>query len=304
MAHLALSARARGRPLPRWFHEGVATSVDAGWDLSGQLRLLFEMSKGPGTADLGRLFSAGSQPDAALVYALSAALVADLQRRHGAGVAGEIAAHVGEGVGFARAFEMVTSESPDAAAGRAWGVYRTWTAWVPALTGGTAVWAAILGLAAAAYAVRRRRRVQRRQQWDDEGSGGNVRAMVVLADQFVCRTIGPRIRVHNQPARAPMRQTTMTVLVACLVAATSASADRPLDCTKHSLADAVADVGHKAAVITFTGVCAGPVVIRADGVTLQGIGEAIIDGGGEDAVSIAGAGRVSLAGVEIRNGRH
>ena len=101
-----------------------------------------------------------------------------------------------------------------------------------------------------------------------------------------------------------MRKTTMTVLVACLVAATSASADQPLDCTKHSLADAVADVGDKAAVITFTGVCAGPVVIRADGVTLQGIGEAIIDGGGEDAVSIAGAGRVSLAGIEIRNGRH
>ena len=168
VAHLALSARAGGRPLPRWFHEGVAMSVDAGWSLSGQLRLLFEMSKGPGTEDLGRLFAAGSQPDTALAYALSAALVADLQRRHGAGVVGEIATHVGEGVGFARAFELVTSESPDAAAGRAWGVYRTWTAWVPALTGGTAMWAAILGLAAAAYAVRRRRRAQRRRLWDDE----------------------------------------------------------------------------------------------------------------------------------------
>jgi len=43
VAHLALSARAGGRPLPRWFHEGVAMSVDAGWSLSGQLRLLFEM---------------------------------------------------------------------------------------------------------------------------------------------------------------------------------------------------------------------------------------------------------------------
>ena len=73
---------------------------------------------------------------------------------------------------------------------------------------------------------------------------------------------------------------------------------------KHSLADAVADAAGKAAVITFTGVCAGPVVIQADGLTLQGIGEAIIDGGGQDAVSIAGAGRVSLAGIEIRNGRH
>jgi hypothetical protein len=30
VAHLALSARAGGRPMPRWFHEGLAVSVDAG----------------------------------------------------------------------------------------------------------------------------------------------------------------------------------------------------------------------------------------------------------------------------------
>ena len=52
----------------------------------------------------------------------------------------------------------------------------------------------------------------------------------------------------------------------------------------------------------FTGVCAGPIVIQADGVTLQGVGTAIIDGGGEDAVTIAGASRVLLAGIEVRNG--
>ena len=43
-------------------------------------------------------------------------------------------------------------------------------------------------------------------------------------------------------------------------------------------------------------------MIQADGVTLQGVGEAIIDGGGQDAVTIAGAGRVSLAGIDVRNG--
>ena len=55
-------------------------------------------------------------------------------------------------------------------------------------------------------------------------------------------------------------------------------------------------------VIAFTGVCAGPIVIRTEGVTLQGVGEAVIDGGGQDAVTIAGAGRVSLNGIEVRNG--
>ena len=100
-----------------------------------------------------------------------------------------------------------------------------------------------------------------------------------------------------------MRYPTMIVL-SSLFAAVSASADQPLDCSKKSLADAVATVGGKNPAITFTGVCTGPVVIQLDGVTLQGVGEAIIDGDGEDAVTVAGAGRVSLAGIEIRNGRH
>ena len=45
-------------------------------------------------------------------------------------------------------------------------------------------------------------------------------------------------------------------------------------------------------------------MIKTDGVTLHGVGEAIIDGAGQDAVTIAGASRVSLAGIEIRNGQN
>jgi hypothetical protein len=168
VAHLALRARAGGRPLPRWFHEGVAMSVDADWDLSGQLRLLFEMVQSPATADLARLFASNTQPDAAQAYGLSAALVADVQRRHGAAVAGRIAARVGEGVPFARAFALETGEPPDTAAARAWSAYRRWTAWLPAFTSGTAMWAAILALAGLAYAARRRRRVRQRRRWEEE----------------------------------------------------------------------------------------------------------------------------------------
>lgn len=168
VAHLALSERAGGRPLPRWFHEGVAMSVDAGWDLSGQLRLLFEMLKRPGTADLARLFASGTEADAAQAYGLAAALVADVQRLHGAASIGEIVARVADGTPFGRAFELETGESPDAAAARVWSVYRRWTAWAPALTSGTALWSAILVLAAVAYAARRRRRARQRRRWEAE----------------------------------------------------------------------------------------------------------------------------------------
>ena len=55
-------------------------------------------------------------------------------------------------------------------------------------------------------------------------------------------------------------------------------------------------------MMPFTGVCAGPIVITTDGLTLQGVGTAVIDGGGQDAVVVAGASRVSLGGIEVRNG--
>ena len=146
----------------------MAISVDAGWDFSGQLKLLFEMLKNPGTAELSRLFASNTQPQAARAYGLSAALVADVQRRHGAAVPGEIAARVADGVPFARAFELTTGELPDSAAALAWNGYRRWTAWLPAFTSGTALWAAILVLAAVAYAGQRRRRARQRQEWDEE----------------------------------------------------------------------------------------------------------------------------------------
>ncbi len=80
-----------------------------------------------------------------------------------------------------------------------------------------------------------------------------------------------------------------------------AFADKPpLDCGKKSLASAVADSDDTS--ISFTGVCAGPIVIQADGLRLIGVGTAIIDGGGQDAVTVAGAHGVSLANIEVRNG--
>ena len=77
----------------------------------------------------------------------------------------------------------------------------------------------------------------------------------------------------------------------------------PLDCSKKSLADAVREVSAKDLTISFTRVCAGPIVVAIDGLTLQGVGTAIIDGGGSDAVTVAGANRVSLIDLEVTNGQ-
>ena len=168
VAHLALSARAGGRPIPRWFHEGLAVSVDAGWGVTGRLRLLLEMTGSPATADLARLFASDTQAASAQAYGLSAALVADVQRRHGRSAPGAIAARLADGAPFARAFQLETGETPDEAATRAWAAYRHWTMWVSVATSGAAVWGLILAIAFVAFIARAQRRARRRRQWDDE----------------------------------------------------------------------------------------------------------------------------------------
>jgi hypothetical protein len=171
VVHLALNARAGGRPLPRWFHEGVATSVESGWSATDHVRLFVASLRDPEIADVSRLFRSDSQSESTLAYLLAAVLVDDLRGRHGATLPGRVAAHVSRGVPFERAFVLETGETPDGAATRAWVAYRRWTNWLPALTSGSALWALILLLACIAFIAARRRRAQRRREWDEEDDG-------------------------------------------------------------------------------------------------------------------------------------
>lgn len=174
IAHLALSTRADGRALPRWFHEGVAVSVERGWGVGGQLRLWLAALRDPALSDLAHLFAADTQPDAAEAYLLATALVEDVRARHGAAVPGIIAARVGAGAPFDVAFRLDTGDTPEEAAARAWARYAQWPAWLPALTTTSALWAAVLALAFVAYAVRLRRRIRQRRQWDEEEGGDDA----------------------------------------------------------------------------------------------------------------------------------
>lgn len=168
LVHLALTSRAEGRPLPRWFHEGVATSVESGWDLGSRLRLLIAATGDPSLADLNRLFASDTQPDNATAYLLAAALISDIRRTHGAVTPGAIAERVGTGTPFRQAFAAVTGEVPEDSADRAWASYRRLASWLPVLTHGGFVWLAILLLAVVAFIGSRRRRARQRRRWDEE----------------------------------------------------------------------------------------------------------------------------------------
>jgi len=168
VVHLALSVQARSQPLPRWFHEGVAMSVERRWGFVSQVRLRLAVAGEPGLADFSRLFGSNAEPETARAYLLASTLIADLRQRHGAAVPGAIVDLVARGIPFPRAFEERTGETQEAAAARVWRRYQGWTSWIPMVTGASAVWIAILGLTLIAFVANRSRRRRRRELWDEE----------------------------------------------------------------------------------------------------------------------------------------
>jgi hypothetical protein len=168
--HLALNLTAELRPLPRWFHEGVAVSVENGWRLDDRVRLRLAMigTRQIGIDALDRMFDSSSSEEVTRAYLLAGALASDLREEDGASLPGRIAARVAEGLPFPRAFENIAGESPDAAAARAWSRYTRWVEWIPIATSSLVLWLGILGVAAGAFVARRRRRARIRRQWELE----------------------------------------------------------------------------------------------------------------------------------------
>jgi hypothetical protein len=173
LVHLSLNARAREHPLPRWFHEGVAVSVESGWGIEGRLRLLVAAAGDPPIRTVDALFASESEPDTTTAYLLAAALVDDIRRRHGAAVPGAIAARAGAGEPFAIAFRETTGESIEEAASQAWAGYRSVGRWIPVLTSPSAAWLGILALAIVAFVARVRQRSKQHRAWSDEEDAGD-----------------------------------------------------------------------------------------------------------------------------------
>lgn len=167
-AHAALAATAGDRPLPRWFHEGVATSIEGGWGGFDQVRLTLAALTAPELDTVQQLFAAGAQEQSSLAYLLAATVVDDLRSRAGPDVPGAIARRVAEGRPFDEAFAEMTGVTPDEASRRAWSAFRWYTPLLATSASGSAVWAGMLVLAVAAYLARRARRRARRRAWDEE----------------------------------------------------------------------------------------------------------------------------------------
>jgi hypothetical protein len=169
VAHVLLTRATRGRQVPRWFNEGVATAAGHAWGFGDRTRFGLELLRGGRVPldDLDRRF-AGGGAEAASAYAVAGAFVRDLLRRHGPGVTGDILRRVGAGESFSRAFYGATGVTRFAAEASFWRRQTFWGRWVPFLTSSVALWIAVTALALWAFKRRRDRDLALAAAWEAE----------------------------------------------------------------------------------------------------------------------------------------
>jgi len=169
VAHILFSRAARGRPVPRWFNEGLALAAERPVGLGDRSRLAWTLVRygGISLAELERLFGTNLAADQR-AYTIASALVRDLLRAHGEASAGRILSMVGRDHPFDEAFETATGEPLPVAIDRFWSRQRQWARWIPFLTGPAFLWMAITLLALFAIRAHRLRRAKQRRLWEAE----------------------------------------------------------------------------------------------------------------------------------------
>ena len=174
VAHILIGRASAERPIPRWFNEGLAMSVERGWRLQDEGQLVYQLAVGSRTDldGLDAMFS-GVQTDVTRAYALSGALVHDLLQRHGAGVGAQILSRMNEGASFEHAFTESVGMSPAAAESDFWMRQYTWCAWLPTLTSTTTLWFVVTALALLAIIRRIMKNHAIEKKWAEE-DGENV----------------------------------------------------------------------------------------------------------------------------------
>jgi hypothetical protein len=169
VTHLLASRAANGRAMPRWWNEGIALLASRGWSLEDRSRVVFGAVTGM-PDDVAALESSfeGGPYDVTTAYALSGALVHHLVRRHGTELVPATLARVAAGEDFDTAFAAVAGVPLAQDVAGFWRRYRLWYRWLPFLTSGAVLWAAVTALALLAAFRRRQRDAAIRRRWEEE----------------------------------------------------------------------------------------------------------------------------------------
>jgi hypothetical protein len=171
VAHVLMARAARGAPLPRWFHEGVAMTAERMWTFEDRARLVRELLPASRTrlSEVNAMFAADER-SRARAYTIAGAFVRDLTREHGSHALAGILSHVAAGGSFDRAFLEVTGRSAADAEQEFWDRHRFWATIGPFLTTPTALWMIVTLMALYAIVRRRQQRAAHRARWDEAES--------------------------------------------------------------------------------------------------------------------------------------
>jgi hypothetical protein len=169
VAHVLIARAAGGRPLPRWFHEGMAMIAGLSWgfDDRSHLTLALLVDRPVSLAALDDRF-AGGQAEVNRAYAIAGSFVHDLFDQYGQGVAARILQGVSRGLSFADAFRAATGSSLAMAESSFWDRQTFWYRWVPLLTSSVTLWMLVTLLALWAMKRRRERDAALRRVWAEE----------------------------------------------------------------------------------------------------------------------------------------
>lgn len=169
IAHVLVAEAARGRRVPRWFNEGLATVAAREWGIEDRARYAAAVvGRGPRTtAELDLGFAQGGRR-VARAYALSSAFVRWLRSEYGEQVTARILELLSRDMRFREAFVRATGDPLEWAEHRFFVREALWHTWVPFLTSSGVLWAAITALAVIAIRRRRTKSAKMREMWDAE----------------------------------------------------------------------------------------------------------------------------------------
>ncbi len=164
--HVLVARATGGRPVPRWFNEGLAMYAERPWALEDRTRVAYALALGPTLTldEIDDLF-AGDRGAQSRAYALAGGFVRLIVADHGRGVAARLFARIATGVPFDEAYVQITGRTLREVEARFWEERRIWTTWVPLVTSTAMLWLIVTLLAMYAARQRRLRRAAVHRQW-------------------------------------------------------------------------------------------------------------------------------------------
>lgn len=168
LAHVLIDRAAAGNPVPRWFHEGLATAAAGSWGPTDRALITLATIRGDNASleAIERGFGRSEPDEVRTSYVLSFAFVRFILREFGETAPATILRLVARGYDFETAFHRTTGTSLSSAEGRFHARRSIWNRWIPILSSSVFLWLLVTLLAIFAFGLRRRRDAALLEEWE------------------------------------------------------------------------------------------------------------------------------------------